>query len=186
MNLIEINFQKQIDRIKNEIRNCNAEEFDALIYKYNIFNEIKSTFSEGIVKIDEFQGILENDSKLLEKIYNKFLNVNINFSPRTFDDVMLEEFLNEIKTQYSVFSSDTYKGIFYTVTNDCDENKGGYYIEFYKDLRNEYGNVDFDNRLDYMVIHVDNEEEMKNPRKYVEEYIDKLIKELEEDISEEL
>ena len=32
-----------------------------------------------------------------------------------------------------------------------------------------------------MVIHVDIEDEMKNPKRYVEEYIDNLIKKLEND-----
>ena len=32
-----------------------------------------------------------------------------------------------------------------------------------------------------MVIHIDIEDEMKNPKKYVEEHIDSLIKELEND-----
>lgn len=82
---------------------------------------------------------------------------------------------------YPEFASGTYKGIYYSVMNDCDENIGGYYIEFYKDLGDEFGEVDFDNRLDYMVIHIDIEDEMKNPKKYVEEHINKLIKELEKD-----
>lgn len=77
------------------------------------------------------------------------------------------------------FSSGTYKGIYYCVMDDCDENKGGYYIEFHRDLQNEYGEIDFDERLDYMVIHVDDEYEMSNPKKVVEEHIDNLIIELE-------
>ncbi len=48
-------------------------------------------------------------------------------------------------------------------------------------IENEFGEIDFDNRLDYMVIHIDIEDEMKNPKKYVEEHIDSLIKELEND-----
>ncbi|MCI9038894.1 MAG: hypothetical protein HFJ29_03335 [Clostridia bacterium] len=79
------------------------------------------------------------------------------------------------------FESGTYKGIYYSINNDCDENTGGYYIEFYKDLENEFGEIDFDNRLDYMVIHIDIEDEMRNPKKYVEEHIDNLIKKLEKD-----
>lgn len=88
---------------------------------------------------------------------------------------------NKEKETYPKFESGTYKGIYYSVSNDCDENTGGYYIEFYKDLENEFGEIDFDNRLDYMVIHIDIEDEMKNPQKYVEEHIDNLIKELETD-----
>lgn len=87
----------------------------------------------------------------------------------------------EKENTYPQLESETYKGIFYSVSDDCDENTGGYYIEFYKDLENEFGEVDFDNRLDYMVIHIDIEDEMKNPKKYVEEHIDRLIKKLEND-----
>lgn len=88
---------------------------------------------------------------------------------------------NEEKNINPQLESGTYKGIYYSVSNDCDENTGGYYIEFYKDFKNEFGKIDFDNRLDYMVIHVDIEDEMKNPKRYVEEYIDNLIKKLEND-----
>ena len=74
------------------------------------------------------------------------------------------------------FSSDTYRGIYYCVMDDCDENKGGYYIEFHHNIN---GDVDFGEVLDYMVIHVDDEYEMSYPKKVVEEHIDNLIIELE-------
>lgn len=186
MDLIEMNLQKQIDKVKQEIKSCYIEEFDSLIYKYNIFNEIKNTFSENMVKKEEFKKILENDLRVLEKIYHKFLDVNINFSPRTFDNVMLEEFLKEMSVDYPKFGSDVYRGIYYSVIDDCCENEGGYYIEFYKYLDNGCDEVDWDDRLDYMVIHADYDDEMRNPQKYVEKYIDDLINELEKDISEEL
>lgn len=256
--LIEQNLQKQINKVMQQIRNCKEDEFEPLVYKYNVFNDIKNTFNEEIIEVGEFKELLEQDKNILEKIYNKFLNINIIFAPKTFDAVMLETFLNEsnldykeikekqkkelidifkeaykidaiyngmipvnatILQNYSLtliydlikdevlqkrncsglafeftddykkqlekensqekFSSNTYKGIYYCVMDDCDENKDGYYIEFYRDLQDEYGGIDFDERLDYMIIHVDDEYEMSNPKKVVEEHIDNLIIELE-------
>lgn len=104
---------------------------------------------------------------------DKYMSINIKNA--------LEIINNKLEEMYKQeeFSSGTYKGIYYCVMNDCDENKGGYYIEFHRDLQNEYGEIDFDERLDYMVIHADDEYEMANPKKIVEEHIDKLIIELE-------
>ena len=87
--LIERNLQKQINEVMQQIRNCKEDEFESLVYKYNVFNDIKNTFNEEIVEVGEFKEILEQDKNILEKIYSKFLNVNIMFAPKTFDDVML-------------------------------------------------------------------------------------------------
>lgn len=95
MDLIEENLQKQIDKLKEEIRNCYTDKFDNLIYKYNIFNNIKNTYTEELLETDKYKNILENEN-ILEKIYNKFLQVNINSAPQIFDEFMLETFLNEI------------------------------------------------------------------------------------------
>ena len=95
MDLIEENFQKQIDKLKEEIRNCYTDEFDNLIYKYNLFNNIKNTYTEKLFETDKYKDILENEN-ILEKIYTKFLQVNINSAPQIFDEFMLETFLNEI------------------------------------------------------------------------------------------
>lgn len=71
--------------------------------------------------------------------------------------------------------SGEYKNIYYSVQDDCGENKGGYYIEFFNILDNKTMEIDFDNRLDYMVIHVNNEYEMKNTEKVIKTYIDNLL-----------
>lgn len=273
--LIENNLQKQIEEVKKQIKQCNDEQFNSLIYKYNVFNNIKNTFMEELLETNKFQKTLETDNRILEKIYNRFLKINIEFSLTTFDDVMLETFLkeeherekeiieifkkeyiefpedkgmlpanatilqgyhlqeinvlidkgilekrncsglafeftddylervkNEIlkeenskidyeeihksNNEYPVLGSGTYRGIFYSVMEDCDENEGGYFIEFFKDLENEYGEIDYSRVLDYMVIHRDNEDEMKNPHKYIEESIDKLIEEQQEENEDEL
>ena len=79
--------------------------------------------------------------------------------------------------------SGEYKNIYYSVQDDCGENKGGYYIEFFKILDNKTMEIDFDDRLDYMVIHVNDEYEMKNAKKVIENYIDNsLIKEKEKNM----
>lgn len=98
--LIERNLQKQINEVMQQIRSCKDEEFDSLVYKYNIYNNIKNTFDEEIVETKLYEKILEEDKEVLEKIYSKFLRINMIFSPRTFDDVMLESFLTEIKVDY--------------------------------------------------------------------------------------
>lgn len=183
--LMKKNLDEQIKMLKYQIQQCNDEKFDNLIYKYNIFNNIKNTIIEGNISIEKFKNKLETDELLLDKLYNRFLNVNINFSAPTFDETMLETFLKEEQREdYPILDSDTYKGIHYSVINDCCENTGGYYIEFFKDLEDEGGEIDFDDRLDYMVIHVDNEDEMKHPKEYVEKYIDILITELENEAQE--
>ncbi len=79
--------------------------------------------------------------------------------------------------------SGEYKNIYYSVEDDCGENKGGYYIEFFNILDNKTMEIDFDDRLDYMVIHANDEYEMKNAKKVIENYIDNsLIKEKEKNM----
>ena len=79
--------------------------------------------------------------------------------------------------------SGEYKNIYYSVQDDCGENKGGYYIEFFNILDNKTMEIDFDDRLDYMVIHANDEYEMKNAKKVIENYIDNsLIKEKEKNM----
>lgn len=189
MDLIEVNLQKQIDKVKYEIRNCDLKDFDSLIDKYQVFNNIKNTFDEELVEAERFQKVLEEDQEILEKIYNKVQGLDLYSLPPTFDEVMLEVFLKEVedeKKQNNVLASDMYKGIFYSVINDCDENKGGYYIEFFKVRDESIGDVDFDNRLDYMVIHAENEYEMQHSEEVVKSYIDTLLMELENENQEEL
>lgn len=140
---------------------------------------LKELFSESN-KIME-QALKDNEIPKSE--YDKFL-MSSGFITKEFESF---EKCNVEEDSQEKFSSNTYKGIYYCVMDDCDENKGGYYIEFFKDLQNEYGEIDFDERLDYMVIHVDDEYEMSNPKKVVEEHIDNLIIELEskEEIQDE-
>jgi len=131
---------------------------------------IKESLEKGfIVQVPE----LSSDSFVPKDLY---MSTNIKNALEIINN-KLEEMYNEDRKEK--FSSNTYKGIYYCVMDDCDENKGGYYIEFHRDLKDEYGGIDFDERLDYMVIHVDDEYEMANPKKVVEEYIDNLILELE-------
>ena len=95
MDLIELNIQKQIDKVKKEIRVCKNEELDSLKDKYNMFNNIKNTIDEELIGTKQFQKILEEDSDILDKIYNKVQNLNMHTLPPTFDEVMLETFLEE-------------------------------------------------------------------------------------------
>ena len=96
MDIIEENLQKQIDKLIFEIRTCDLKEFDKLIDKYNVFNNIKNTFDEELVEVDKFKNILEEDHGILEKIYEKLQGLDMYALPPTFDEVMLETFLEEI------------------------------------------------------------------------------------------
>ena len=96
MDVIEENLQKQIDKLIFEIRTCDLKEFDKLIDKYNVFNNIKNTFDEELVEVDKFKNILEEDHGILEKIYEKLQGLDMYSLPPTFDEVMLETFLEEI------------------------------------------------------------------------------------------
>lgn len=95
MNLVEANLQKQIDKVKYEIRNCDLKDFDSLVDKYRVFNNIKNTFDEELVEVEPFQKVLEEDQEILEKIYNKVQGLDMYSLPPTFDEVMLETFLEE-------------------------------------------------------------------------------------------
>lgn len=99
MDIIEENFQKQIDKLIFEIRTCDLKEFDKLIDKYNVFNNIKNTFDEELVEVDKFKNILEEDHGILEKIYEKLQGLDMYSLPPTFDEVMLETFLEEINKE---------------------------------------------------------------------------------------
>lgn len=92
---IEINIQNQIDKVKDEIKNCNTKDFDDLIDKYRVFNNIKNTIDEDLIEVEQFQKVLEEDHDILEKIYNKVQSLNLYSLPPTFDEVMLETFLKE-------------------------------------------------------------------------------------------
>ena len=54
-------------------------------------------------------------------------------------------------------------GVYYTFCDDVGINEGGYYIEFYSD-------PEYDDRIDWMVLHK-NTDEILNPDKYIKEHI---------------
>lgn len=56
-----------------------------------------------------------------------------------------------------------YLGVYYTFCDDVGINEGGYYIEFYSD-------PEYDDRIDWMVLHK-NTDEILNPDKYIKEHI---------------
>lgn len=93
--LMKKNLDEQIRMLKSQIQQCNDEKFDYFIHKYNIFNSIKNTIAEGIIETENYKDILEKDTLILDKIYNRFLDVNINAAIPTFDEVMLETFLEK-------------------------------------------------------------------------------------------
>lgn len=109
---------------------------------------------------------------------DKFMSNNINNALKVIEKVLNDMYRAKLE-------SGVYKGIYYCIMDDCDENMGGYYIELHKVLNEETMEIDFDDRLDYMVIHANDSYEMTNSKKVVEEYIDGLINELN-NIKEEM
>lgn len=137
------------------------------INNYKELGLIKESIENGfIVQVPE----ISSDSFVPKDLY---MSTNIKNALEIINN-KLEKMYKEDKKEK--FSSGTYNGIYYCVMDDYDENKGGYYIEFHKIINSQ---IDFNSRIDYMTIHVDNKSEMSNPKKVVEEYIDNLISELE-------
>lgn len=58
-----------------------------------------------------------------------------------------------------------YRDIYYTYCPDVDKNEGGYLIQLYLD-------EELNKEVDYMVIHNDNEDEIRNPEETIKTYID--------------
>lgn len=106
MNLIDINITEQIDKVKDEIKSCNEDDFDSLINKYNIFKYIKNTLDENLIEIEPFKKILEEDQEVLEEIYEKFQKMDMYIAPPIFDEVMLETFLDEISKDIEELESE--------------------------------------------------------------------------------
>lgn len=156
------------------LRNLPSSESDVTMIQLGLLD-----FEKLSKDYDAIEVLISKDRRLYFHLYGWDCDSIIIMNP----DIIIEEKEKE-KNLYPQFESGTYKEIYYCVNNDCDENTGGYYIEFYKYLSKESEEIDFDNMLDYMVIHIDIEDEMRNPKKYVEVYIDNLIKELTNDVSE--
>ncbi|MDO5555107.1 MAG: hypothetical protein Q4G09_00190 [Clostridia bacterium] len=100
---------------------------------------------------------------------DNFMTQNIRDALGKINQIFIETYKREIPE----FRSNFYKNIYYCVINDCNENEGGYYIELYK--INDNKEINFNEILDYLVIHKDIDWEMQNPRQIVEKHIDELI-----------
>lgn len=174
-----IKIRASVNEIYNHFEKSPSELFYIKWYnsEYNNIQHYKGNDEEVIT----FEALIRHN-----EIGNRTIERS---APYTLDSIektltkKVKEYEEEKKRKeiYPELKSGTYKGIYYSVSNDCAENTGGYYIEFYKNSQNEFGEMDFNNRVDYMVIHIDIEDEMKNPQKYVERHIENLIKELEKD-----
>lgn len=115
---------------------------------------------------------------------DKFMELNIKNALEIIERRVHQ--LTDLESNMEQFGSGKYKGIYYSVIPDCCENIGGYFVELYKITDDLLGDIDFDQRLDYMVIHADNKYEMENPEKVVEYYIDRFLKEIESENQEEI
>ncbi|MDR1502273.1 MAG: hypothetical protein LBT43_07450 [Prevotella sp.] len=61
-----------------------------------------------------------------------------------------------------------YKGYSVTFTDDCDENKGGYYCQVYSD-------ADYNCEIDYFCIHPEDFTNDNDVERLAREYIDALL-----------
>ena len=187
MNINELE-EKFFDKLEREyeefikkLEKCEPSVIIDKAYEKVLKEEIKSILENKDFDEEELNVLLKVEG-ILDKCYDEWQDFDGNFDEKIeyAVDQRIEKIIDEEdKYKATDFSSDTYRGIYYSVKDDCDENKGGYYIEFYRDLQNDDGDVDFDEVLDDMVIHVDDEYEMSYPQKVVEEHIDNLIIELE-------
>ena len=166
------NVEEGVGEIYSEYMNFNCK-MGTIIYEKRLGNLLQSP---EIMRISEYQELI--DKRGVENIsgakeFIKFI--------KKYPDIYEEG----IKNTFPDFGSNTYKGIYYSVMDDCDENKGGYYVELYKVIDENTQDIDFDNRLDYFVIHIDNEYEMHHPDEIVKEYIDTYLIELKNENNEE-
>lgn len=176
--LLQIDFSN-IDDL-NKLQEYKTELIDA--YRYiNDFSEL------GLTKESIERGFILHVPDLSFNSFapkDIYMSDNIKNAIKTISERMEEVCrLTEIKNNSPELVSGSYKDIYYSVNDDCCENLGGYYVELFKVLN---GEVDFENRLDFMVIHIEDEYEMKNSKSVVEKYIEKLIKELENEEEEEI
>ena len=92
------NFKQQLNSLKEEIKVCKDEDFDRLVYKYNLFQLVNNTLENDMIEENKYTEILNNDPDILNKVYNKFMDwVN---APSFVDYNVLDEFLNEIETEF--------------------------------------------------------------------------------------
>lgn len=92
------NFKQQLNSLKEEIKVCKDEDFDRLVYKYNLFQLVNNTLENDMIEENKYTEILNNDPDILNKLYNKFMDwVN---APSFVDYNVLDEFLNEIETEF--------------------------------------------------------------------------------------
>ncbi len=92
------NFKQQLNSLKEEIKICKDEDFDRLVYKYNLFQLVNNTLENDMIEENKYTEILNNDPDILNKVYNKFMDwVN---TPSFVDYNVLDEFLNEIETEF--------------------------------------------------------------------------------------
>ena len=92
------NFKQQLNSLKEEIKVCKDEDFDRLVYKYNLFQLVNNTLENDMIEENKYTEILNNDPDILNKLYNKFMDwIN---APSFVDYNVLDEFLNEIETEF--------------------------------------------------------------------------------------
>lgn len=94
------NFKQQLNNLKEEIKQCKDEEFDRLVYKYNLFKLVNDTLENDVLECKKHTEILNNDTEILNKIYNKYMDWID--APNFVDENVLNEFLNEIENEFKL------------------------------------------------------------------------------------
>lgn len=92
------NFKQQLNSLKEEIKQCKDEDFDRLVYKYNLFQLVNTTMENEMIEDNKYTEILNNDPNLLNKIYDKYMDWID--APSMVDYDVLNDFLNEIETEF--------------------------------------------------------------------------------------
>lgn len=92
------NFKHQLNSLKEEIRLCKDDDFDRLVYKYNLFQLVNNTMENGMIEENKYIEVLNKDPNVLNKIYDKFLGWID--APNMVDYDVLNDFLNEIETDF--------------------------------------------------------------------------------------
>lgn len=160
-------FKQQLNSLKEQIRNCNDEEFNSLVYQYNFYQLVSNTLENEMIEVDKYKSVLESKN-LLQKLYNKFMNWID--APSMVDETVLEDFLKEIELENKDIS------INFKLINKIADIFCGYYTENYSKntFKEEIIEEVSKNKIPYKVLqHLYNIYEDSLPR-CEEQYIEKI------------
>ena len=174
------NFEHQLNNLKEQILKSEGKDFDKLVYKYQFYQMVNITLENEMIEIDKFKNILETDTRLLEKLYNKYMDL-VDVKSQV-DYNVLDIFLEEIKDEnekeiskeenyYNSDLKDKITDIFYNYYKDSP-SKNKIEDEIIQEMRN--------NKIPYHVLQYLNEIYDDSLSRCNERYINKIKNILEE------